>query len=292
MNSCNLQGGLGNQLFQIFTAIAYSLKYNNSFFFLNNHQLGSGKNGQTIRYTYWETFLSGLRPFLKSIDEIPSLLFIKEKSFSYELLPENTDKTKGILLVGYFQSPKYFDKYKTVIYKLLKLDIKRMIVKSKLNLNSVLNNGITISMHFRLGDYKKYPDKHPVLNEQYYIKSLEYIRSQLDLERNKNILVLYFCEDESVEEVERMMETIKHHFPESSFGLGTKINDNLLEDWEQMLLMSMCNYNIIANSTFSWWGAYLNTNVDKIVCYPEQWFSPKANINVSDLFPEDWVPVL
>ena len=103
---------------------------------------------------------------------------------------------------------------------------------------------------------------------------------------------MYFCEDESVEEVERMMETIKHHFPESSFGLGTKINDNLLEDWEQMLLMSMCNYNIIANSTFSWWGAYLNTNVDKIVCYPEQWFSPKANINVSDLFPEDWVPVL
>ena len=62
MNSCKLQGGLGNQLFQIYTTIAYSLQYNKPFFFLDNHQLGSGTNGQTIRYTYWDTFLSALKP--------------------------------------------------------------------------------------------------------------------------------------------------------------------------------------------------------------------------------------
>ena len=115
MNSCKLQGGLGNQLFQIFTAIAYSLQYSKPFFFLNNHQLGTGTNGETIRYTYWDTFLSALKPFLKNMDEIPSLLFIEEKSFSYEQLPENLDRTMGTLLVGYFQSPKYFNKFNTFI---------------------------------------------------------------------------------------------------------------------------------------------------------------------------------
>jgi hypothetical protein len=64
-----------------------------------------------------------------------------------------------------------------------------------------------------------------------------------------------------------------------------------LDDWEQMLLMSLCEHNIIANSTFSWWGAYLNSNVEKIVCYPDQWFSPKANKDTSDLFLEDWVKI-
>lgn len=290
MNSCKLCGGIGNQLFQIFTAISYSLQNNRAFFFLNNHQLGSGKNGETIRYTYWDTFLSGLKPFLKNAEQLPQLLIIKEKGFSYEAIPENHDTNYGILLVGYFQSPKYFDKYKNIICKMIKLELKKMLVKSKTNI--LFNDTIVISMHFRLGDYKKYPDKHPILNETYYIKALEYIRNQIDLNHNKNILVLYFCEEESIEEVEKILEKIMPHFPEASFGLGTKINDNLLEDWEQLLLMSMCNYNIIANSTFSWWGAYLNTNVNKIVCYPEQWFSPKAHINTSDLFPEDWIPIL
>jgi hypothetical protein len=64
-----------------------------------------------------------------------------------------------------------------------------------------------------------------------------------------------------------------------------------LEDWEQLLMMSSCGHNIIANSTFSWWGAYLNSNPDKIVCYPETWFGPKAQHDTLDLFPEDWIKV-
>jgi hypothetical protein len=289
MNSCKLQGGLGNQLFQIFTTIAYSIKYSKPFFFINECQLGTGNNGQPIRYTYWDTFLSNLKPFLKNVDNIPPFLFIKEKGFNYETIPENIDKTKGTLLVGYFQSPKYFDKYREPICRLLKLDIKKMIVESKLN--KILTNDLTVSMHFRLGDYKKYPDIHPTLNEQYYIKALKYISNQLDLERNKNICVLYFCEDESVEEVNCMLENIKPHFLKATFVRGNTFNNQVLEDWEQMILMSMCNYNIIANSTFSWWGAYLNTNVVKIVCYPETWFGPKAGHNVADLFPEDWIAI-
>ena len=111
MISCKLCGGLGNQLFQIFTAISYAFKYSKPFFFLNNHQLGDGSNGSTIRYTYWETFLTSLKPFLKIINEIPQLTFITENDFVYQELPNNFNKNYGTLLVGYFQSPKYFDMY-------------------------------------------------------------------------------------------------------------------------------------------------------------------------------------
>jgi len=56
--------------------------------------------------------------------------------------------------------------------------------------------------------------------------------------------------------------------------------------------MSCCDHNIIANSTFSWWGAYFNNNKEKIVCYPDKWFGPKnANLNTKDLFPENWICV-
>ena len=76
MLTCNLQGGLGNQLFQIFATIAYSLKTNQSFFFINQHQLTNerdAKNGTTVRYSYWDTFLSGLKPFIKDPEKLPKL---------------------------------------------------------------------------------------------------------------------------------------------------------------------------------------------------------------------------
>jgi len=286
MISCKLCGGLGNQLFQIFTTIAYALKYTKPFFFLNNYQLGNGSNGSTIRYTYWETFLTALKPFLKNINQIPELMYIYEKTFVYKEIPENFDKTHGTLLVGYFQSPKYFNKCKETICKLLKLELKKMIIKNKSRINFDEIN--SISMHFRFGDYKKYSNIYHLLVYEYYNNALSYILNEISIfTLKKEIVILYFCEDDSLSDVEEIINKLIKNYPLVRF----KRVDNSFEDWEQMLLMSLCNHNIIANSTFSWWGAYLNSNVGHIVCYPEEWFKPEANKDTSDLFLEDWIPI-
>jgi len=196
MISCKLCGGLGNQLFQIFTTISYAFNYSKPFFFLNNHQLGNGSNGSTIRYTYWETFLISLNPFLKNMNEIPKLLFIIEKDFVYQELPENLEKKYGTLLVGYFQSPKYFNKYKESISRLLKIDSKKMSVKNKVLIN--FDKIHSISIHFRFGDYKKYPNVYKLLTKEYYTNALNFIVNGLEqrktnIEIQKDNIVLYFC---------------------------------------------------------------------------------------------------
>ena len=281
MISSKLCGGLGNQLFQIFTTISYAIENSKHFFFLNNFQLGNGSNGATIRYTYWNTFLSALYPFLRNINEIPQLTYITENNFKYQVLPKNSTSA-CTLLVGYFQSPKYFNNYKDTIYKLLKIDLKKSIVKNRIPIN--FNETTYISAHFRFGDYKKYPNIYTLLTETYYKNALNNILKDGLKDIKNDVKVLYFCENDSVNEVNELIVSLKPDFPQITFIRA----DPQLEDWEQMLLMSLCQHNIIANSTFSWWGAYLNTNPAKIVCYPDQWFSPDAKKDTSDLFLDDW----
>jgi hypothetical protein len=278
MITCYLRGGLGNQLFQIFTTIAYAIQLSQPFFFLNNYQLGNGENGSTIRYTYWETFLDSLKIFLKN--EPIKMLTVGETSFNYEKLPQHY--SKDILLYGYFQSHLYFDECKDTIFKLIKIDKKKNIIKQTVN-NDFKN---TVSIHFRLGDYKRYPDVHPILQVSYYSNALQYILYETTtLTSITN--VLYFCEDGDLIEVTEMINELKQAFPALVFERA----EPLLLDWEQLLLMSLCKYNVIANSTFSWWGAYLNENIGKKICYPSVWFGPKAAHNTTDLFPKDWTKI-
>ena len=288
MISCKLAGGLGNQLFQIFTTIAYAFKYSHSFFFLKNYQLGNGSNGATIRYTYWETFLLHLKPFLKDIKNIPPLTCVNESCFNFNELPEIIEKNATTLLVGYFQSPLYFHNYKQQICKLIKLDMNKMIVKQRSS--HLFTNNILISLHFRFGDYKKYPNIYPILNYIYYCNAINHLLSKIN---NNEIIIhnlitcLYFCEAEELNDVEDIIKIIQSQFSWIKFERANP----LFEDWEQMLLMSLCNHNIIANSTFSWWGAYLNDNPEKIICYPEHWFMPEVKKDVTDLFLNDWVKI-
>ena len=274
MITCNLMGGLGNQIFQIFTTIAYAIKSKNKFEFLNLEKLGEGST--TIRPTYWNTFFSNLKPFL--IKELPQPIHvIKEKEFPYNELPVNEMIKKNVLIYGYFQSYKYFDKYYELICRMLGLEKKKSELLTKIGFSKYLLKN-SCSMHFRIGDYKKIQDFHPLLKYDFYEKSLQYI---CDKNPNEKYTIYYFCEEDDIEDVLEIVGPLTKAFPDYTFERGNKE----IDDWEQLLLMSCCHHNIIANSSFSWWAAYLNTWEDKIVCYPSVWFGPSANIDTRDLCP-------
>ena len=159
--------------------------------------------------------------------------------------------------------------------------IKKSVVEKTGFTPDMLND--TISLHFRLGDYKQLQHYHPIMTYEYYKKSLDYFKIQEKLKSN----ILYFCEEEDVEDVNKTITKLKVDVPTLNFIRAS----NDLSDWEQMILMSCCRDNIIANSSFSWWAAYFNSNEDKIVCYPSVWFGSHANINTRDLCPTKWVKI-
>ena len=115
MITCNLMGGLGNQIFQIFATISYGIKSSNQFKFLDLETLGGGSS--TLRYTFWETFFVNLKPFL--VTEFPSVQVIKENGFTYKPLSVIEMVNNDIMIYGYFQSYKYFENYYATICKII-----------------------------------------------------------------------------------------------------------------------------------------------------------------------------
>ena len=280
MITCNLMGGLGNQLFQIFATISYAIKSGNQFKFLSVKELGSGNT--TVRYTFWDTFFSNLKPFL--INEITEHLhFIKEKEFSFNELPIYEMINRNVMIYGYFQSYKYFMENYNIICRIIGLEkMKQQLINNYQLYETELEKNISI--HFRLGDYKKVQDFHPLATYTFYENALEYIKNVYP---DITFTILFFCEEEDIEEVMITIGKLANKNSNFRFIRGEKC----LSDWEQMLLMSLCHHNIIANSSFSWWSAYFNSNNDKIVCYPSVWFGECAQINTTDLCPPDWIKI-
>jgi hypothetical protein len=296
-------GGLGNQLFQIYTTMALSIEMKTGFIFPRN-KLGTDKRSSM----YWNSFLKELNKNA-IIEDIKTLNYplYKEKEFKYDKIqisPELIKKTGGALLYGYFQSYKYFDKEYKNIARYIKLDESRQVVRNAYYTKYEKRN--VISVHFRIGDYKYLQNCHPILSTEYYINSIKFILNEMNLlnepsDKNK-WTILYFCEDEDFSEIKNKIEIIKSgllldssidtdSFSKLEFEFERGGNDikYKMEDWQQLLLMSCCDHNIIANSSFSWWAAYFNNNSDKIVCYPDKWFGPKLlTHDTNDLCPSSW----
>jgi len=280
MITCNLMGGLGNQIFQIFATISYAIKSRNQFKFINSETLGGGST--TIRYTFWNSFFHKLKPFLFETYPQP-IHIIRENDYHFRELPVKEMIGNDVAISGYFQSYKYFKENYNIICKLIGLQTMKNNLLQKLEYNSNFSEN-SISLHFRIGDYKKLQEWHPIVTKEYYYKSLLYIQST---NPTKKFKVIYFCEDIDIDDVNIIIQFLHENFPIIEFIRG----ENTLKDWEQMLLMSLCHHNIIANSSFSWWGAYFNDWPDKIVCYPSVWFGPSAKHNTSDLCPPEWIKI-
>jgi hypothetical protein len=275
MISVHIMGGLGNQLFQIFAALSYGLNTGQEIFFPNIDKTP----GITERNTYWGSFLSSLNSLL--INSYPKLEVLREKAFEYQNIPKIFGK--DILLYGYFQSYKYFESKYQEIYNMIDIESKKKYVKEKYNKYNLVDS---ISMHFRIGDYINIQNSHPILEESYYVESIKKILK--DEHESQSKKVYYFTEKKDFYEVQNIIHSLSKIFPQLEFINIIEIE----EDWEEMLMMSLCTHNIIANSTFSWWGAYFNENPYKIVCYPSNWFGPGLRHNTSDLFPPSWIKIL
>lgn len=140
-----------------------------------------------------------------------------------------------------------------------------------------MKNKNTVSIHIRRGDYENDPEAKFVLGGictlDYYKKSIEYL--------NERIEQPYYCLFSN--NPEWTQENFA--FLKNSLIIDWNLNK---ESWQDMMLMSMCRHNVIANSSFSWWGAWLNRNPDKIVIAPSKWF----NIyEAADIVPDQWVRI-
>jgi len=276
-------GGLGNQLFQLCTCISYGIE-NQKQIILSKDKLDyiSPHDNTSNRPVYWDNFLSNMNKYIADKEDVLwkrfDLLYREEAE--YTIIPYSD---RNIILFGYFQSYRYFEHIKNDIPALLKLNHYKNIVQLKFNFNT----SVYISLHFRIGDYTKAgSDTHPILPLQYYINALNYTIGQITNDDSiyNNITVLCFGEKQDIIQINKNICLLKINFPNITF----KLCELELEDYEEMILMSCCNHNIIANSTFSWWGAYLNRNTSKIVTYPKVWFGKNIKTSTVDLFPTDW----
>lgn len=244
-------GRLGNFLFQTAAAIGYA----------NKHGLEFSAPSQT-NDEYWNPlYLQHLvNPnYVQGIEDI----LINENGHHYQELPfEEEWRDKQIVLNGYFQSEKYFEHCKDLVLKLFNYPH--------------ITELLTCSIHVRRGDYLKYPTKHPPVTKEYITKAMELV-----LEKDNSVAEFAFFSDD--------LDWCRSEFGSEYMGCLVSYRSNDIET--DLVKMSMCEHNIISNSTFSWWGAWLNQNPDKIVVCPHEdnWFGiDNKHLDVKDLYPKDW----
>lgn len=310
MITATIMGGLGNQLFQIFAVIAAALRNHDTFFFMRQDEL-EGNPGHP-RYTHWTTLLRGLRRYLTPSNDTTERMFQSlprwdEIGFHYSAIPTETVKyPKPLRLHGYFQSERYFaDKY-AEICDMLQLREQQTWIKQLYDNETWSGDysdgklGSTrrelVSIHFRIGDYVKNLHIHPVMTVEYYYRAISHIIATApSVPSAYSFLIFYESRDKEI--VLNHIAELKHrcatdiHGPAYGRDIQFHFVRDTIADWQQLLLMSVCDHNIIANSTFSWWGAYFNANPGKVVCYPSVWFGPGVGHNTRDLCPESWTRI-
>lgn len=248
MVTAKLQGGLGNQMFQIGAAASYAKKYDLPYGFYFKHCY-TPLQGKTSNY-YTHNIFANI-PELHNEELFNNAVYYKEPSHEYNEIP----KCNKILLDGYFQSEKYLD---------------RNFLISLFNLPKFSDESYS-TIHVRRGDYLKFPNIHPVCPIEYYNKAIKIIQeTAVDSD-----LFLVFSDD-----INWCRENIKHK----------NIEFVNLDEIQTLSYMKYAKNNIISNSSFSWWGAWLNNNPDKIVISPkaENWFGPDGP-KKHDIIPNNFI---
>lgn len=197
--------------------------------------------------------------------------FTVEPHFNY--WPDFVNLKSDCYLYGYWQSEKYFKAFKNDIRR----DFTFRQPLSGLNGELALEmaNTQSVSLHVRRGDYVSNIKNSKVLevcSAEYYRKAIEYVTERVEHP------VLYVFSDD--------LEWVKQNL---SMGLSCVYVDHnrKADSYRDMQLMSLCRHHVIANSSFSWWGAWLNANAEKLVIAPKSWF--RNGNDDRDLIPDEWV---
>ena len=251
--SCNLMGGLGNQLFQAAHAIAKGITHNREVVFVP-------RSWTPMQGRQTENYLNNIFRNLKFVDNIDGFEKVGEGPFEYsEVLVKETNT----VFDGYFQSSKNFSPHYDAIRNIFSPTVE--FKNEMFEKHPELNQDNTLSIHIRRGDCFMNPDIHPIATEKYVERAVN--------EVGEYSHVFVFSDDR-----EWVKENLK-------FTNVTYVED---EDHREMWLMSLCKNNIIVNSTFSWWGSFLNQNPNKKVVAPSMWFGPRGPRNYNDLYEPYW----
>jgi hypothetical protein len=287
-----LFGGLGNQMFQYAfgrhlaikhnTQLVLDLSYVQSKFPLKKwttpmqYELHIFPIHATLKHNIFKSSI--LYPFAKLEYIIKSQMYEKnmynlfENNFLFNESYLNVNEN-NIFVRGIFQTEKYFNSIEHIIRE----DFKFKAILDVQNLQHVhlIQNTNAVSIHIRRGDYvniKKNAQKFLALDLEYYQKAIDVLATKI-----ADPTFFIFSDD-----INWVKGNLKINFPKYYIKNNTAKNTSYID----MQLMSMCKHNIIANSTFSWWAAWLNTNQNKIVIAPKRWFQHLANDN---LLPNTWV---
>lgn len=189
-------------------------------------------------------------------DRLPGGPDYKEPAFSYSRIPYSP----GLRLHGYFQSEKYF--------KHREADIRKLFTPLAMPDRERFKE--TASLQVRRGGYLSLPNYHPILPMDYYERATKYLMGQ----GIRKILV--FSDD---------LPWCREHFREPRYEVIPEMTAI-----QQFAWTISCRHHVMANSTFSWWSAWLNPAPDKIVIAPKLWFGPGyAHYDTRDLLPPEWV---
>jgi len=248
MLSITIQGGLGNQLFEISAVIGLALKHDLQYCIptkvINPHYPLSP--GQSIY------FFPGIKYCNEKLVD-PSVY--NEPFFHYQEIP--VKQNENLILSGYFQSFKYLNGYKEQILKALGFD-------------NIVTIPDVCSLHYRSTDYKNHPDVHPIISREYIGVAI----GNMWFKGYKKFLI--FSDD-----IPEIKEVIESFYWAKDIEFEYSEGKSALED---LRLMASCSSNITANSTLSLWGAYINPNPDKVIISPLAWFGESVNHITSDLY--------
>lgn len=258
MISSNLQGGLGNQMFQIAAAYALALRNNDEAVFDFDKCFTPLQGFKSTKYQ---------NTFFKKITNInnytPSKIYYEPK-FSYTEIEYHNN----LLLNGYFQSEKYFVDFKDEVINLFSFEPEKIKQVNNFISKVNINHLPTTVVHIRRGDYLSNSEFH-------HPQSLDYFKYGFDI--LGECCYIFISDD---------MNFVKNNFINTNF-FYFESDDEILD----LTLLTQTDNLIISNSSFSWWGAYLNQKKHKKVIAPKKWFGVKGPKDIETLLPKGWITI-